>query len=71
MAAGIARSASNPDSDVHAYNLLLNRGGSMVAIDSSAGEVISDPSALTSFLSESTDNCSENCSYDACVTICI
>jgi uncharacterized membrane protein YkoI len=51
MAAGIARSASNPDSDVHAYNVLLNRGGSVkrVAIDSSTGEVISDPSALNSF----------------------
>jgi uncharacterized membrane protein YkoI len=51
MAAGIARSASNPDSDVHAYNVLLNRGGSVkrVAIDSSTGQVISDPSALSSF----------------------
>jgi uncharacterized membrane protein YkoI len=51
MAAGIARSASNPDSDVHAYNVLLNRGGSVkrVAIDSATGEVISDPSALSSF----------------------
>jgi uncharacterized membrane protein YkoI len=51
MAAGIARSASNPDSDVHAYNVLLNRGGSVkrVAIDSGTGQVISDPSALSSF----------------------
>ena len=51
MAAGIARSASNPDSDVHAYNVLLNRGGSVkrVAVDSATGEVISDPSALSSF----------------------
>jgi uncharacterized membrane protein YkoI len=51
MAAGIARSASNPDSDVHAYNVLLNRGGSVkrVAIDSATGQVISDPSALSSF----------------------
>jgi len=51
MAAGIARSASNPDSEVHAYNVLLNRGGSVkrVAVDSSTGEVISDPSALSSF----------------------
>jgi uncharacterized membrane protein YkoI len=51
MAAGIARSASNPDSEVHAYNVLLNRGGSVkrVAIDSATGEVISDPSALSSF----------------------
>jgi uncharacterized membrane protein YkoI len=51
MAAGIARSASNPDSEVHAYNVLLNRGGSVkrVAVDSATGEVISDPSALSSF----------------------
>jgi uncharacterized membrane protein YkoI len=51
MAAGIARSASNPESEVHAYNVLLNRGGSVkrVAIDSATGEVISDPSALSSF----------------------
>jgi uncharacterized membrane protein YkoI len=51
MAAGIARSASNPDSDVHAYNVLLNRGGSVkrVVVDSATGEVISDPSALSSF----------------------
>jgi uncharacterized membrane protein YkoI len=51
MAAGIARSASNPSSEVHAYNVLLNRGGSVkrVAIDSATGEVIADPSALSSF----------------------
>lgn len=51
MAAGIARSASNPDSDVHAYNVLLNRAGSVkrVAVDSSTGQVISDPSALSNF----------------------
>ena len=51
MAAGIARSASNPESEVHAYNVLLNRGGSVkrVAIDSATGQVIADPSALSSF----------------------
>ncbi len=51
MAAGIARSASNPESEVHAYNVLLNRDGSVkrVAIDSATGEVIADPSALSSF----------------------
>jgi uncharacterized membrane protein YkoI len=51
MAAGIARSASNPSSEVHAYNVLLNRGGSLkrAAIDSATGEVISDPSALSAF----------------------
>jgi uncharacterized membrane protein YkoI len=47
-AAGIARSASNPDSDVHAYTVLLDDGGRVrsVSVDSSSGEVISDPSAL-------------------------
>ncbi len=51
MAAGIARSASNPESEVHAYNVLLNRGGSVkrVAVDSATGQVIADPSALSSF----------------------
>ncbi len=51
MAAGIARSASNPESEVHAYNVLLNRSGSVkrVAIDSATGQVIADPSALSSF----------------------
>jgi len=51
MAAGIARSASNPESEVHAYNVLLNRGGSVkrVAIDTVTGEEIADPSALSSF----------------------
>ena len=49
MAAGIARSASNQESEVHAYNVLLNRGGSVkrVAIDSATGQVIADPSALS------------------------
>jgi uncharacterized membrane protein YkoI len=47
-AAGIARSASNPDSDVHAYTVLVDDGGRVrsVSIDSSNGEVIEDPSAL-------------------------
>jgi len=51
MAAGIARSASNPESDVHAYNVLLNRAGNLkrVSVDSSTGQVISDPSALSGF----------------------
>lgn len=51
MAAGIARSASNPDSDVHAYNVLLNRAGSVkrIAVDSATGQVISDPSMLSSY----------------------
>jgi uncharacterized membrane protein YkoI len=51
VAAGIARSASNPDSDVHAYNVLLDTGGAVrrVSIDSVTGQVISDPQALTAW----------------------
>jgi uncharacterized membrane protein YkoI len=47
-AAGVARSASNPDSDVHAYTVLVDDGGRVrsISIDSSNGEVIEDPSAL-------------------------
>jgi uncharacterized membrane protein YkoI len=47
-AAGIARSASNPDSDVQAYTVLLDDGGRVrsVSVDISTGEVIADPSAL-------------------------
>jgi hypothetical protein len=51
VAAGIARSASNPDSDIHAYNVLLDTGGRIqrVAVDSITGQVISDPQALTAW----------------------
>lgn len=51
VAAGIARSASNPDSDVHAYNVLLDQGGTIkrVAVDSMTGQIISDPQALTAW----------------------
>ena len=44
----IAVSASNPGSDVHAYNiLLLNDGNTQrVAVDSETGAVIADPAAL-------------------------
>ncbi len=51
IAAGIARSASNPDSDVHAYNVLLDEGGRVqrVAVDSMTGQIISDPQALTAW----------------------
>ena len=51
MAAGIARSASNPESEVQAYNVLLNRGGRVkrVAVDIATGAVIADPSALSQF----------------------
>jgi hypothetical protein len=48
VAAGIARSASNPTSDVHAYNVSILQAGEQrrVAVDSQSGEVIEDPSAL-------------------------
>jgi uncharacterized membrane protein YkoI len=51
IAAGIARSASNPSSDVHAYNILIIRDGVVRrrAVDSDTGEVIADPSALADF----------------------
>jgi uncharacterized membrane protein YkoI len=51
IAAGIARSASNPDSAVHAYNVLIVRDGNVRrrAVDSDTGEIISDPSALSDF----------------------
>ena len=49
VAAGIATSAANPNSDVKAYNVLLLQGGDLtrVAVDDSTGQVISDPSALS------------------------
>ncbi len=49
IAAGIARSASNPDSDVHAYNILLDRDGAVHrrAVDSATDQVIADPGALS------------------------
>lgn len=49
VAAGIARSASNPESDVHAYTVLLTVGGraKSVSVDDSTGQVIEDPRALT------------------------
>jgi uncharacterized membrane protein YkoI len=48
IAAGVARGASNPTSAVHAYNVLIDDHGSTtrVAVDSSTGQVIADPSAL-------------------------
>jgi hypothetical protein len=51
VAAGIARSASNPTAEVQAYNVMLDINGNAhrVAVDDSTGEVISDPSALTDF----------------------
>jgi len=49
VAAGIARSASNPESDVKAYTVLLDVRGDVrsVSIDVTTGEVIADPSALS------------------------
>ena len=48
IAAGIARSASDPGSDVHAYNVLLDVDGGVqrVAVDDSTGQIIADPGAL-------------------------
>jgi hypothetical protein len=49
MAAGIARSASNMQSAVQAYTVLLVVDGRVtsVSVDISSGQVISDPSALS------------------------
>jgi uncharacterized membrane protein YkoI len=49
IAAGIATSASNPSSDVHAYNVILDIDGhaSRVAVDGTTGQIISDPQALS------------------------
>jgi len=43
------RSASNPESDVKAYTVLLDVRGDVrsVSIDVTTGEVIADPSALS------------------------
>lgn len=51
IAAGIAKSAANPSSSVHAYNVLLLRDGKVmrVAIDSMTGAIIANPSALTEY----------------------
>jgi uncharacterized membrane protein YkoI len=51
VAAGIARSAANPESDVHAYNVLLDNRGTIqrVAVDSATGQVIADPQALSAW----------------------
>jgi hypothetical protein len=49
VVAGIARSASNPTSDVHAYMIGILKNGRLqpVAVDSETGLVIENPSALT------------------------
>jgi hypothetical protein len=49
VVAGIARSASNPTSDVHAYMIGILKNGELqkVAVDSETGNVIANPEALT------------------------
>jgi hypothetical protein len=49
VVAGIARSASNPTSEVHAYMVGILKNGDLhpVAVDSQTGAVIANPSALT------------------------
>jgi hypothetical protein len=51
IAAGIARSAGNPQSDVHAYNVLIDRNGGIVrrAVDSATNNIIADPGALRAY----------------------
>jgi hypothetical protein len=48
VAAGIAQSASRPDTSVHAYNVAILEGKDLrrVAVDSDTGQTIDDPSAL-------------------------
>jgi hypothetical protein len=48
VVAGIARSAANPDSDVHAYMIGILKDGQLhpVAVDSYSGHRIENPSAL-------------------------
>jgi uncharacterized membrane protein YkoI len=49
IAAGVARSASSPANDVHAYNILMDRGGSVQrsAVDSATNQVIADAGSLS------------------------
>jgi uncharacterized membrane protein YkoI len=49
VAAGIAASASNPTSDVHAYNVAVLTQGKLrrVAVDADTGQPIEDPQALS------------------------
>jgi hypothetical protein len=48
VVAGVARSASNPTSDVHAYMVGILKNGDLqrVAVDSKTGLVIANPSML-------------------------
>jgi uncharacterized membrane protein YkoI len=49
IAAGMATSASNPTSAIHAYNVILDISGQAkrVAIDGSNGEIIANPATLS------------------------
>jgi hypothetical protein len=49
VVAGVARSAANLNSDVHAYMVGILKGGDLqrVAVDSKSGMVIANPSTLT------------------------
>jgi hypothetical protein len=51
IAAGIARSAADPLSDIHAYNVLVDDAGTerRVAVDDATGKVITDPQAFESW----------------------
>jgi hypothetical protein len=48
VAAGIARRAWDPDSDVSAYNILLLKHGARgrVSVDSPTGQLIDNPAML-------------------------
>jgi hypothetical protein len=54
VAAGIARSANNVESDVSGYNVLLLRGGDFhrVLIDTGTGQIIGNPRALEAWPGE-------------------
>jgi uncharacterized membrane protein YkoI len=51
VAAGIAQSAANPSSDVHAYNVSILREGDQhrVAVDSQTGYLIENPASLAAW----------------------
>ncbi len=48
VAAGIARNAANPDSDVHAYNVLIDHYGTVqrVAVDVMTANIVAAPGVL-------------------------
>jgi hypothetical protein len=51
IAAGIARSAGDPQSDVHAYNVLIERNGGITrrAVDSATDNIIADAGTLSAY----------------------